>query len=283
MNRKLRPRIMSALKRERVVYAHRHHRHGDEDGHLTIGSYNVHKCVGTDGRFDPARIAEVIAEMDVDVVALQEACKRFGRREALVDFDDIEKRTGLAPLPLSHRGGPGWHGNMILAREGSFREIRRLRLPGAEPRGAVVVDMEFEAGPLRIVAAHLGLLRQSRLQQVRTIMRNAMARGEEAAVPALIMGDLNEWRVGSRSSLSGLHPTFAPVEAVLPSFPAQFPVLPLDRVLGAPHDLVRKIEVHDTPLSRLASDHLPLRAHVDLPAGLNALQLREAQDADPER
>ena len=39
---------------------------------LTLVTYNIHACVGTDGRFEPARIAGVLRELDADVVALQE-------------------------------------------------------------------------------------------------------------------------------------------------------------------------------------------------------------------
>ena len=56
----------------------------DGDHELVVASYNIHKCVGTDGRFDPARVAEVIAQLDADVVAVQEADKRFGRRHGLL-------------------------------------------------------------------------------------------------------------------------------------------------------------------------------------------------------
>ena len=31
------------------------------DGVMTVASYNVHKCVGTDGRFDPERIIDLHA------------------------------------------------------------------------------------------------------------------------------------------------------------------------------------------------------------------------------
>ena len=46
---------------------------GGDDPCTTIASYNVHKCVGTDGRFDPGRTAAVVAELDADIVALQDA------------------------------------------------------------------------------------------------------------------------------------------------------------------------------------------------------------------
>ena len=39
---------------------------------ITIASYNIHRCIGGDGRFDPARVRRVIEELDADVVALQE-------------------------------------------------------------------------------------------------------------------------------------------------------------------------------------------------------------------
>ena len=39
---------------------------------LRVATYNVHACVGTDGRYDPERVAAVIAELDADIVAVQE-------------------------------------------------------------------------------------------------------------------------------------------------------------------------------------------------------------------
>ncbi len=35
-------------------------------------SYNIHECVGWDGRRDPCRIADVIKESRADIVGLQE-------------------------------------------------------------------------------------------------------------------------------------------------------------------------------------------------------------------
>ncbi len=237
---------------------------GDGNGDLVVASYNIHKCVGTDGRFDPSRTADVIAELDADVVALQEADKRFGARDGLLNLELIEQRTGLCVVPVARtENGHGWHGNALLCRSGTHRIVDRIALPGAEPRGAIVVDLDFDHGPLRLIAAHLGLLKRSRERQVETLM--AAARPTDGR-PALLVGDLNEWRLGERSSLSALHPDFGPVGAALASFPAQFPVFALDRVFAAPHGIVARIEVHDTPLSRIASDHLPIKAHLDLAA-----------------
>lgn len=258
---RLRSGLLSALNRDCRHFANGH-ACAAAPACTTIASYNIHKCVGVDGRFDPGRIAEVISEIGADVIALQEVDRRFGEREGLLDLDALHRATGLVAVEASRRPrSHGWHGNTLLYREGSVNEVRTLTLPGVEPRGALIVDLELEAGHLRVVAAHLGLLRRSRKRQLRTLV--AAAAGGDPR-PTLLLGDFNEWRIGSRSSLRGLHPEFGPVHAAVPSFPARYPVLALDRVLARPHDLVRKIEVHDTPLARIASDHLPVKASLSL-------------------
>lgn len=240
-------------------------------GDIVIASYNVHKCIGVDKVFDPQRTADVISEIDADVIALQEADTRFGQRSGLLDLGLLERRHGLIPVPITTTTaeGHGWHGNVLLFREGIVRNVRQLTLPGIEPRGALVADLQFPSGPLRIIAAHLGLLKRSREQQAQSIL---MTLQETETLPTLLIGDLNEWRVGKRSSLSSLQPIFDHAATAVPSFPSRFPVLALDRVLGMPQNLVSAIEVHNTPLARLASDHLPIKAHVDLQSALRSLE-----------
>jgi endonuclease/exonuclease/phosphatase family metal-dependent hydrolase len=232
-------------------------------GDTVIASYNVHKCIGVDRRFDPERTASVIAEVGADIIAIQEADKRFGERSGLLDLQMLERDCGLVPVPITALSstGHGWHGNMIMMRKGAVGAVRQLKLPGIEPRGALVVTLDLPVGKLRLVAAHFGLLKRSREQQALAILASV---AEEEQMPTLLVGDLNEWRVGRRSSLSRLEPTFDPASGAVPSFPSRFPVLALDRALGHPHDLVTSVEVHDSPLARVASDHLPIKAHIDL-------------------
>ncbi|WP_249120063.1 endonuclease/exonuclease/phosphatase family protein [Plastoroseomonas hellenica] len=237
---------------------------------LVAASYNVHKCIGVDKRFDPGRVAAVIAELDADVLALQEADRRFGRRTGLLDLGTVERRAGLHLVPVSSTpGGHGWRGNALLVRGAHATHVRRLTLPGAEPRGALIVELSFATGPLRVVAAHLGLLRRHRILQAAAIL-TAIAEGE--AMPTLLLGDLNEWRTGTGSSLSVLEPLFGPFGQPLPSFPSRLPFLALDQILGHPRGLVSQLEVHDSALARVASDHLPLRARIDLAAAHEAVQ-----------
>lgn len=229
-------------------------------GALKVASYNVHKCVGTDGRFDPERIAEVIAEIDADVIALQEVDRRFGTRDGLLNLRGLEAATGLVPVPVSGlKNADGWHGNLLMVRKGLVTEVEQVRLPGLEPRGALVADLHFDDhGPMRVIAAHFGLLRQSRARQVAHLQNYVQNK------PALLMGDLNEWRIDPGSPLHRFADHFGPLPNPVASFPASRPLLPLDRIIPLGPRLASPVMLHQSALARVASDHLPIKAWIDL-------------------
>jgi len=231
---------------------------------LTLATWNMHKGIGADRRRDLARTTAVIAEMEPDILALQEADLRFGSRAGLLDLDHLHAHTGLRPVPIQGAGpSHGWHGNVILTRTGRVTGVEKIRLPGLEPRGAVVTELDLGGTALRIVAAHFGLLRRSRHQQVQALLDHLERR---ETWPTVLMGDLNEWRTGAGSPLAHLTRHFQPGPP-LRSFPARYPLLPLDRMLVGPVGRIEGLRVHDTPLARRASDHLPLTGRLILPPG----------------
>ena len=230
---------------------------------MRVATFNVHKCIGPDGAYRPDRIAATIAELNADVVALQEVDKRFGDRNGLLDADHLLAATGMHLLPqstLPH--GQGWHGNALLVRHAPISYTRRrLTLPGVEPRGAVMADIDFGFGPIRFVATHMGLLRHCRYRQAGAIL-SALARLRP--MPTVLLGDLNEWR-GWRGPLKVLEPFFGR-SASCASFPSRLPMLALDRIMGWPHELISQVGVHNTLLAREASDHLPVKAVLKMDA-----------------
>jgi len=229
---------------------------------LIVASWNIHKGVGTDRKRDLHRTATVISELGADIVALQEADTRFGTRTGLLDLERLHRDTGLAPIPIPN-GGPahGWHGNVVLARDAELEDLRGIDLPGLEPRGALLVDLSILGRPLRVVAAHLGLLRSSRRAQAETLLREMTALDDR---PTLLMGDLNEWREGWRSPFERLS-SHLPQQPVVRSFPARMPALALDRIMACNRGELTDLMAHDTALARRASDHLPIRARLLLP------------------
>jgi endonuclease/exonuclease/phosphatase family metal-dependent hydrolase len=219
----------------------------------------------------PDRIVRVIGELSADLIALQEVDRRFGRRSGLLDPSALRNETGLHLLvqsDVSH--GHGWHGNALLVRGDPISYRRsRLKLPGSEPRGAIVAELDLGEGEFRVIAAHLGLFRLSRVDQIDVLMT---AFRDLPPMPTILLGDFNEWRRWSRwSALRGLEPTFGVAPSIL-SFPSRRPIFALDRILGWPAGLITDLAVHDTPLARRASDHLPLTARVNLAAAMPAAQ-----------
>jgi endonuclease/exonuclease/phosphatase family metal-dependent hydrolase len=244
---------------------HSTHAEPAQSRRISVASYNVHKCVGTDGGFDPARILNVVLELDADIIALQEADQRFGSRRGLLDLRALEERGGYRSVldKDNHRLSHGWHGNVILYRGGSVTAVEKLTLPGLEPRGAVLVDFDFDGMALRIIGAHLGLLRRSRTLQAEAILDAAHPVDDRAVI---LLGDTNEWRSGERSALRMFDPHLADVDMVIASFPSRFPLWPLDRVLTSKHVSVYEMYAVETELSRIASDHLPVRAVIGVGA-----------------
>lgn len=225
---------------------------------VRVATYNIHAGVGRDGRFDPHRIARVVNELRVDVVALHEVESRAGDLGAL---GVLAAETGLRALagPTMFRN-EATYGNALLSRC-AFSEVERIDLsvPGREPRGALDVRLECRGNALRVIATHLGLGRTERRRQIGLLMERL---DPADPMPTVLMGDMNEWLPWDRP-LHRLHRCFGRAAAPR-TFPSALPVLALDRVWVRPGRRLLQLNRHATPLSRVASDHLPLVAEIDL-------------------
>jgi endonuclease/exonuclease/phosphatase family metal-dependent hydrolase len=186
---------------------------------------------------------------------------RLGTRTGLLDLEALQRELGMVPVPLGNDGpAHGWHGNLILVRGALVEAVHKVALPGLEPRGAILADLAIRGAVLRVVAAHLGLLPSSRTAQARVLLDRIGALDDR---PALLMGDLNEWRSGA-AAFRTLERRFT-TNGTAPSFPARRPMLPLDRIMACDRGALTAIEAHDSPLARRASDHLPVKARLRLP------------------
>jgi endonuclease/exonuclease/phosphatase family metal-dependent hydrolase len=231
---------------------------------LVAVSYNVRRCIGTDGRHDPARIATVLRELEPDVVALQELSTRDRIAGDVDQPAYLAEACGLRAIPgpiLRH--GTGSVGNALLTRFEPLRVERLdLSVPGREPRGGLDVTLELPGhARLRVLATHLGLsARERRLQLERLLARI----DPDDPTPLLVMGDMNEWRRGL-GGLARLDRALGRPRRV-PTFPSRRPLLALDRIWTRPAAALARVEAHRSDASRVASDHLPLAAVIELPA-----------------
>lgn len=228
-------------------------------------SYNIHRCIGTDGHLRPSRILAVLRELDADVVALQEVAVRADPSGVPDDqLAYLSRSLGYqvvaGPNLLVHRGR---FGNAILTRVPVIAsEPVDLAVPGFEPRAAIDVHLDWHGRRLRVVATHLGLRRNERREQIARLTA-ALASGRDPPAVTIVLGDFNEW-LQSRTTLLPLDSTLG--QSMAPrTFPARFPTFRLDRIWVRPAHLVRDVRAVATAETRVASDHLPLRTMIALP------------------
>jgi endonuclease/exonuclease/phosphatase family metal-dependent hydrolase len=225
---------------------------------VKVASYNIHLAIGRDGSFQPFRIAEVIEQMGADTVALQEVSLGNPGFDMLQYLSKYCGMTGIAGPTLMTRGGR--YGNGILTR----RKITKTRLWNlsvhrCEPRGAIETWLDCNGRPLRVIATHFGLWPAERRRQARRLV-TILESGE--GVPTVLLGDVNEWFLWGRPlRLMRRHFGHTPAPA---TFPSGHPVVALDRIFVEPRNVLRRIAVHASGAARIASDHLPVTATLDL-------------------
>lgn len=227
---------------------------------IVVASYNIRKAIGTDRRRRPERTIEVLNELDADVVALQEADRRFGPRLSALPPHMIEEHSDYKPVPFEARSGSlGWHGNAILVRKSvEIVDHELVHLPSLEPRGAVLADVRVQGVELRVVGMHLDLSGLWRRRQAHAILSHLEARDGEP--PSVLMGDLNEW-----SAHGGCLRDFAHNHRFAhcgKSFHSRRPIAQLDRIMVGDGLEIMESGAHWSLTARKASDHLPIWARV---------------------
>ena len=248
---------------------------------ITFASYNMRKAIGLDRKRDPRRVLDVLREVDADIVALQEADKRFGGRGSAVPHELIDSHGMYKPVHLGvkhkrvfdkarrhtdrllrvNTRNIGWHGNAILVkRHVGILDCAALELPTLEPRGAVIAELLVDDKPLRVVGMHLDLSGLWRKRQLLAILDAIRQRPHK--MPTVLMGDTNEWRTAT-GCLNDLQPEFQ-LAPTGPSFHARHPVASLDRIIVHKDLNIEAAGVHMTPAARRASDHLPIWARVSV-------------------
>ena len=201
----------------------------------------------------------MLNQINADIVALQEADRRLGSRPAAIPDYILRRETDYVPVEAGgHESSLGWHGNAILMRSDIACVSRHsLSLPGLEPRGALLAELEVKGAPLRVVGLHLGFLRHYRQRQLRAIREHMTT---FSAMPTVVMGDFNEWSASRGFEALGDFRVHSPGA----TYHSRRPIAPLDRIAVNQRISVGIIEIVKTPLSRVASDHLPIRAEIGI-------------------
>ena len=237
---------------------------------LRIMTYNVHSCMGRDGKISPGRIARVISRHHPDIIALQELNTIKGSHQAEIIADILAMTFHFHPSFLVKERE---HGNAILSRF-PMRSMRAGTLPKLprnpllEPRGAQWVEIDCDGKKIHFFNTHLSLFSREGLMQTEALMGKEWIGSPECEGFVIFCGDLNASpgskicrHIGrtlknAQFELSHHHPL-----KTLPSF---FPLGLVDHVFIGPGIKVKNIEVPRTELEKISSDHLPLIVDVQI-------------------
>ena len=241
-------------------------------GTLRVMTYNVHSCVGIDGKLSPHRIARVIARYQPDVVALQEV--DIGRpRTGQVDQAQIIARY----LQMHYHFNPTirveeeLYGDCILSSL-PMRLKKTGTLPilagrdSLEPRGALWVTIDLDGKEIELVNTHLGLSARERLLQLRAILGEDWLGDHDRLGPVVFCGDFNAspqsrvWKLCSQK----FHDVQMEAAEQSPrrTWFGHYPIARIDHIFVSPEIEVVRVQVGDDYLARVASDHRPLFAEL---------------------
>ncbi len=237
---------------------------------VRILTYNVHRCVGIDRRHDVARVAEVIAAQAPDIVALQEIDVGRARTGRVDQAHQLARRLGMAfHVHAALKVEEELYGDAILTalperlvKAGPLPGYPRL--PRLEPRGALWVEVEAAGARLQVITTHLGLVPREQQIQAEALAGPDWLGAAELDAPLLLVGDFNAtartvvYRTLTRRLTEARRA--APTRRRTATFPSTMPILALDHIFVGAGLVVEAVRTPFDPLSRMASDHLPLVA-----------------------
>jgi endonuclease/exonuclease/phosphatase family metal-dependent hydrolase len=233
-----------------------------------IVTYNVHRCVGNDRRLDVGRVAQVLAELKPDIVALQELDVGRKRTGHVDQAHEIAQRLDMAchfnaALTVEEER----YGDAILTSlPERLMQVGPLpghpAIPQLESRGALWVEVEVGGAAVQIINTHLGLVPKEQQIQAAFLAGPAWLQHPSCQGPRIVLGDFNATAtsVVYRTFLKTLAAarTLATVKTPTATFPARLPVLRIDHLFVSTQIRVTDVFAPFSPLTRVASDHLPL-------------------------
>jgi endonuclease/exonuclease/phosphatase family metal-dependent hydrolase len=230
---------------------------------LRVVTYNIHRCRGLDRRVRPERIAEVLAGIDADVIALQEVVGASAHDPGHAEELGAALGMGWVMAPARHLRGRLF-GNVVLTRHPvRFHTQHDLSWKTCEPRCVQRVDLQIGERVLHVYNVHLGTAVLERRHQAHRLA--AIVRDQRVHGPKIVLGDFNEWLRGLATQTLSSMLKSVDIYAHLKrrrTYPGVFPVLHLDHIYYDGDVEVRAVELPRTRKALVASDHLPLIANL---------------------
>lgn len=210
---------------------------------IRVMTYNVQRCCGADGRFDPDRILRVIAEGAPDVVALQEIP---GEEEPL---RHLAERLGMERYGAARPGG-----NAFL----SYYPLRAVQEYELGSGGVCLrADADVHGKRIHLFNLRLDSAPSYRRRQISSLLGPELLSNPALGCPLLVMGDFGDlfWGAGNMSLTLVLRK--AGRSFCRFTYPASFPLVARDRAYLRGEIRIVDSSVVRSHLARQASSHLP--------------------------
>ncbi len=228
---------------------------------LRIVTYNIHRCRGMDRRVRPDRVAEVLADVGADVIALQEVVGAGPQDAGQAAELGAALGMGWVMAPARHLRGHLF-GNVVLSRLPiKFHTQHDLSWKTCEARCVQRVDLQVGDHVVHLYNVHLGTAVLERRYQAQRL--GSIVRDHRVPAPKIVLGDFNEWLRGLATITLTAMLQSIDIYAHLRrrrTYPGVFPILHLDHIYYEGNVEVRGVELPRTRKALMASDHLPLIA-----------------------
>jgi len=237
---------------------------------FTTLTYNIHRAIGVDRRFRLERILKILAHHQADIVLLQEVDIGVPRSGKMDLAHELARELGynFLAVGLNVQLRQGYYGNATLSR---FPIVRKrnidLTIGTHKRRGCQHTTIQINNATnqlLEVFNVHLGLSAQERARQIGMLAQSVEFATLEHHMPCIVGGDFNDWR-------SLLPPVFIDIlgftsatslktseKQDIPTYPSFSPAGSLDKIFF--RGGLQKIKSRSCrlPVSRVASDHLPI-------------------------
>lgn len=228
-----------------------------------IMTYNIQQCRGSDGRVNPDRILNVIADAAPDIVVLQE----LGTVHHADILPYLAERLGLDAF-RDAAGGP-------LAYLSFFplRGVQRFDLGyGGQ---CLRADVDLGGKRLHLLNVCLDSFPRFRSHQVAHLLGPDLLDNPSLSCPTLILGDFADyfWGTGNLELASLLRRARRPLWRG--TYPARCPVFGRDRAYLRGAVRVLDASINRSFLARQASTHLPLTLTVQVTDTRRSVRLRQ--------